>query len=65
MNETDDIKAIVPIICPHCKETSMVELSLGAHLLDMESAAKILDGLEQNKVDNTTQNATEKEAEEA
>lgn len=59
MNETDDIKAIVPIICPHCKETSMVELTLGAHLLDMESAAKILDGLENNKNDTTQETTTE------
>lgn len=40
--ENGDIKALVPVICPHCSETLMVEFTTGVNLLEPEAAAEIM-----------------------
>ncbi len=44
MNENDGtvMKGAVPVICPKCNHTLVVELSLGADLLTDETAEEVL-----------------------
>lgn len=42
MNENGVMKAAVPVVCPKCEHTMIVELSLGADLLTDEVAEEIV-----------------------
>lgn len=42
MNDSDNIKALIPVVCPHCEKTLVVEFLIGANLLGTEEAAKVL-----------------------
>lgn len=46
MSDQDNIKALVPVICPSCGHTSVVELSVGASLLDPDASAEALKGVD-------------------
>lgn len=43
MNNPDDIKALIPVVCPHCSNTLVVEFLIAANLLSPEATAKILE----------------------
>jgi hypothetical protein len=42
MNDSDNIKALIPVICPHCSKTLVVEFLINANLLTPEAAEEVL-----------------------
>ena len=52
MNDSDNIKALIPVVCPHCTKTLVVEFLINANLLDPVSAKEILKDLN-TEVDKT------------
>jgi hypothetical protein len=42
MNDSENIKALIPVVCPHCSKTLVVEFLINANLLSPESAEEIL-----------------------
>ena len=42
MNNPDDIKALIPVVCPHCNNTLVVEFLIAANLLTPEMTQEIL-----------------------
>jgi hypothetical protein len=42
----NEIRALTPVICPHCNETLVVEFSIAANLMDQESTKEILTKIE-------------------
>lgn len=42
MNDSENIKALIPVVCPNCNHTSVVEFLIAANLLSKDDAEKIL-----------------------
>jgi hypothetical protein len=42
MKGNEEIKALLPIVCPHCTKPLVVELVTSANLLDKESTEEVL-----------------------
>jgi hypothetical protein len=43
MNDSENIKALIPVVCPHCSKTLVVEFLINANLLSPEVAAKVME----------------------
>lgn len=54
MNENGVMKAGVPVVCPKCDHTMVIELSLGADLLTDEAAEEIIDKMKLNDLTQTS-----------
>jgi len=37
-----DVKALAPVVCPHCNQSMIIEFTLAANLLDNETAKEML-----------------------
>lgn len=48
------MKAGVPVVCPKCDHTMVIELSLGADLLTDEAAEEIIDKMKLNDLTQTS-----------
>lgn len=46
MNDSENIKALIPVVCPHCTQTSVVEFVIAASLLDPKAAEEVLKSVE-------------------
>ena len=50
MNDSDNIKALLPIICPHCGEHNVIDLIISASLLNKEDTDKVLNNISDTPV---------------
>lgn len=50
MNDSDNIKALIPVVCPNCNVTSVVEFLIAANLLTPDAAKEVLAKVEQPPV---------------
>lgn len=50
MNDPENIKALIPVVCPFCEKTSVVEFVIAASLLDPKAAEEVLKNVEQSPV---------------
>lgn len=51
MNDAENIKALIPVICPHCSKTIVVEFLINANLLSPKEADELLKNYEPKKED--------------
>lgn len=59
MNDSENIKALIPVVCPHCSQTLVVEFLIGANLLSPEMASDVI-----KNITSTDENEPSKEEEE-
>lgn len=54
-NQNDDkVKAALPIICPHCEQALVVEISLGADLMTPEATEEIMKNVKDDSIKTIT-----------